>query len=107
MATEHWVEGETGARRYTLKAGNDPINLAGLTVELVLVRHKDPDTVVDTTGDVSIVTAAAGLVQFSPDAGDMLAANSPMLARFKLTDVDGKVAYLPEGEPDVWLVRIV
>lgn len=106
MATEQWVENETGKRRYTLKAGNTPIDLTGLAVGLVLVRSKAPTTVVNTAGDVSIVSpATSGVVEYAPDTGDLLEANSPMLARFTLTDVEGKVAYLPEGDADVWTVR--
>jgi hypothetical protein len=124
---DDWVEGETEPRRYVLKAGGVPFNLTGLTVTLVLTDRAG--VIVDTAGDVAIVTpqtgADIGAVIYSPDAADLMPSVgevyhtttvSPVVgdfayfsrrARFKVVDGAATIGYFPRGDPDLWRIHKV
>jgi hypothetical protein len=98
------VEGWTGPLDFTLKANGVAVDLTGMTVIFIL---KDKDgAAIDTSGNASVVTPAAGLVSYSPDAGDLVAAKTPHSARWRVTDGGGKVVFFPHGAPDRWQVFV-
>lgn len=92
--------GQTEPIDYLLEADGAPVNLSGMTVELVL--HRPNGDLVDVAGDVTTEDAAAGRVRYSPDAADL--APGHYLARWKVTDGGGKVGYFPRGAPLAWSV---
>lgn len=101
------VAGWTGPLDFALKADGEAINLAGITVTLTLTGN---DAVaVDTTGHVSILTAADGTVRYIPHlATDLVASKSPYKARWKLVDGTGAIVYVPSGAArDEWKVVAV
>jgi hypothetical protein len=63
--------------------------------------------VINTTGNVSVVDAPTGKVRYSADSGDLVAANGPYRARWKVVDGASKVSYFPSGEHDVWKIFTV
>lgn len=94
------VEGWTETVTFTLKADGDIIDLTGRTVTM-RARDKngnDPAFV----GKVSIIDADGGVVGFTPDAADLLAAESPYTIRFKIL---GDGYFVPNGEPITLVVR--
>ena len=97
------VEGWTGDLDFALKADGAVVDLTGMTVELLL--YKADKTLVDTASDVTVPDAANGVVRYSPDPTDLLAADTPHTSRFKVTDGGGKVVYFPSGQLDRWTVR--
>ena len=97
------VEGWTGAIDDVLTSNGVAIDLTGLTVELVL--QKADGALVTTAGNVTIVIPASGLVRYSPDAGDLLATETPHVARWKVTDGAGKVSFFPSDPGEVWTVQ--
>ena len=103
MAVVDITEGWTGNLDFYLKVDGAFYAIpTGATVTLIL---KDKNaTVVDGTGDISIVTAADGKVRYTPDATDLVAANSPYTAHWKVTDVAGGIIFFPNGEADKWQV---
>jgi uncharacterized phiE125 gp8 family phage protein len=103
MAELQLVEGWTGPIDETLKSNGVAVDLTGMTVELIL--QKATGAPVDTTGDVTVVTPASGLVRYSPDAADLVAAETPHVARWKVTDGGGKVVFFPHEAGEVWLVQ--
>jgi len=96
------VAGWTGPVDFALKADGAAINLAGITVTLLL--SGSDGVTVDTTGDVTILSEPGGTVRYLPDAADLSAALSPYKARFKLVDGTGAIVYVPSGTRDVWKV---
>ena len=96
------VEGTTANLDFKLTADGADVNLTGATVTLVLKNKSG--TAITTTGDVSVVTPAEGKVRFAPDAADLSADDSPLRARFKVTDASSQVAYYPSGKADIWTV---
>jgi uncharacterized phiE125 gp8 family phage protein len=99
MAELKLVEGWSSPIDETLKSDGVAVDLTGMTVELLL--QKADGSLVDTTGDVSVVTPGSGLVRYTPDAADLLAADSPHVARWKVTNA-GKVTYFPNEAGEVW-----
>jgi baseplate upper protein BppU len=97
--TVELVEGWTGDLDFVLKANGVALDLTGMTVELIL--RKPDGTTIDTAGDTSVPDPAAGKVRYAPDSADLVAANSPLMARWKVTNA-GKVVYFPAGSPDRW-----
>jgi hypothetical protein len=102
MAIYDLVEGWTGPLDFTLKADNVPVDLTGMTVELILSGRDS--VAINTTGDVTVPTPAVGLVRYSPDAADITVAKSPLNAHWKVTDGGGNVVFFPNGAPDIWKV---
>lgn len=104
MAVE-WVQGQTSPKTFVIKLNGTAVNLTGATVSLEL--YDPTGTQVTTTGDVTVTTPASGLVQYAPDASDLVALEGRYTARFKIVDVSGYIAYAPDGKADVWTVRSV
>lgn len=98
----YWVAGDTTTKSWTLKSGDDAVNVTGGTLVLVV---KDRDgTSVTTSGDTAIVTAASGIVSYTPDAVDLPAAGSPYTATWQVT-ISGEQRSFPEDAPLLWIVR--
>ena len=106
MATFEFTDGRTLPIQFRLMLDSASAPLDGKTVELIL-RDRN-GVLIDTGGDVTVVTPADGLVSYAPDRGDIAAARSPYKARFKATDALGQVVHFPEGKlPDIWEVGAV
>jgi uncharacterized phiE125 gp8 family phage protein len=97
------VEGHTGVIDETLKSNGVAVNLTGMTVELVL--QMAVGSLVDTAGNVTVPTPAAGLVRYSPGAADLIALDTPHVARWKVTDGNGKVVFFPSDAGEIWEVQ--
>lgn len=100
---EQLVQGWTEPIRQQLLNDGSPFDASGATLALVL-RDKT-GAVVSYTGTVAWSATATSVAQFSPAAGDLLAASSPYAARWKVTAA-GKDAFYPNGEADSWTVRV-
>ena len=99
------VEGWTQDLEFQLKSDGVAVDLTGiLTANVTLILTNADGTSVTTTSDISISDATNGKVKYSPDAGDLLAVNSPLSARFKVIDADGKIVFFPSAAPDKWTV---
>lgn len=109
MPRTTWIQGQTAPKRFRIvdKAGT-PLNLNGRTVTLVLTKYRKPGSVISLAGGVTVVDADDGIVKYTPDSDDLVAADSPLFARFKIDGADG-IAYAPEEDADAleWLVRPV
>lgn len=103
MAAVNIVEGQTAPLDWLLRANAVPQNLTDMTVTAVLKTAAGK--VVSTTDDVTVYGTTGGLVRLNPDAVDFRAYRSPYTLRFRVEDVDGKVAYFPSGEPITIMVR--
>jgi uncharacterized phiE125 gp8 family phage protein len=97
------VEGYTGLIDETLKSNGVVIDLTGMTVALIL--QKADGSPVDTTANVTVPDAVNGLVRYSPDAGDLLALETPHVARWQVTDGIGKIVFVPSDAGEVWEVQ--
>jgi uncharacterized phiE125 gp8 family phage protein len=102
MAELTLVEGWTGPIDETLQKAGVAENLTGMTVALLL--QKASGAAVDTAGDVTITDAPAGKVRYSPDPTDLLAAETPHVARWQVTDGAGKVVFFPSEAGEVWTI---
>ena len=96
------TEGTTANLDFKLTADGSAVNLTGATVTLSL-RNKS-GTPITTTGDISIISATLGTVRYAPDAADLSADDSPLRARFKVTDSSTLIAFYPSGKADIWTV---
>jgi hypothetical protein len=98
------TEGWTGPLDFALMADGAPLNLSGLTIELVL-RDRD-DALITTTGWAATFGAPTeGRVRVSPTADALVHAVTPHRAHFKITDGGGKVVFFPGGDADYWVVN--
>lgn len=111
MAEEEFVEGWTKPIKHRLLGDNIPEDLTGMTLELVLIAQRSGIRV-DTVGDISTTfvpqsgtVPAHTEVTFSPDPTDLRARDSPIEARYHVTDGSGKKHMYPNKEPDIWIVR--
>jgi hypothetical protein len=97
------VEGWSGALPFTLKADDEPFDLSGLTVS-ILLKNADGTMVKNTTEGVTVTAATVGELQYEPSTstGDLfLAAQTPYRVRFKVTDAFDKVAFFPNDEEEL------
>jgi hypothetical protein len=99
---EQLVEGWTEPIDQRLLAENAPFDGTGMTVGLQLL-DKD-GTPVDTEGKVTWLVVEEGVARYLPDAGDLLALQSPYTARWRVTAA-GRDAFFPNGYADQWIVR--
>jgi uncharacterized phiE125 gp8 family phage protein len=97
------VEGHTGVIDEVLKSNGEAVNLTGMTVELMLQTALG--ALVDTAGNVTVPTPLAGVVRYAPDAADLLATQTPHVARWKVTDGNGHVVFFPSDAGEVWEVQ--
>ena len=96
--TEGWTQ---TLDAFTLKANGTALSLTGLTVTMVL-KDRNGDAV-DTDGDLTPDPDQGtnpGVIRYTPDAADFVAAKSPYTVRFKVVDGDGAIAFFPNGEAD-------
>lgn len=98
MPWQSLTEGWSGDLDFTLKANGVVQDLTGATVELILKTNEG--RTIETTGNIAVITPAAGLVRYSPDGGDFQYKMGPYTARFKVTFLGGRVVYFPNGAPD-------
>ena len=98
------VEGWTAQIQLILKADGTRVifSSTGDTPELILKNRYG--TVFSTSGDVAWAFASCGVVGYTPGVKDLLAAGSPYVARFKVTDSGNKIVFFPNGAPDKWTV---
>lgn len=103
LATLELVAGWSAAVPLTLEADGAPIPLTGLTITAELY---DRDGVaVNADSDVETTSAAAGEIDWTPDAADLTVEGSPYELRFKLTDVDNAALFVPNAKAVRVLVR--
>ena len=85
--------------KYTDTDGEHVLNTAGLTITYLLTNRAG--VVVDTAGDlVSLAPSTSGQIQYTPDAGDFVAANGPYTSKFKVVDGNGSIDFYPRGSAD-------
>lgn len=99
------THGTTANLDFLLKADGVAVNLTAATVTLVISDKNG--AAVDTSGDVSVVTAASGKVRYAPDAADLDSTLSPYRVRFKVVDSGSQIAYYPSGRADTWTITPV
>lgn len=113
--TAGWT-GELGP--FTLKRTVDGVTtamdltgFAGSDIVLKLALETDPETFVDTDGDVRIdSTPTSGKVYYTPDEDDFVSPAFPATVyrmRWELTDGSGHVVFFPSAEGSrikVWKV---
>jgi hypothetical protein len=97
------TEGTTQPLVFTLKytdaTGEHLLDTAGLTITYLLTSHAG--LVVDTAGDLApLAPSTSGQVQYTPDAGDFVAANGPYTSKFKVVDGNGSIDFYPRGPAD-------
>jgi hypothetical protein len=101
MANYTIVAGTTANLRFQLLESGSPINLLGVTVELLLSDRTG--TAISNPGVVTVTDSDEGKVQLAPtNTSVFVAANSPYTARWKLTDASSKISYVPTGPRDIW-----
>ena len=103
MAELKLVEGWTGPIDDVLRSNGLAADLTGLVVELVLQTANG--SLVPTAGDVTVVTPTEGVVRYLPGPTDLLATETPHVARWKVTDGAEKVTYFPNDAGEVWTVQ--
>jgi hypothetical protein len=97
------VEGTTSPLIFQLlEQGLIVGDLTGVTVTLLLTDRLG--AAVSTAGKTATVSAADSTVSYTPGASDINGNLSPYRARWKLTDAQGHVSYVPNDSRDVWTV---
>jgi hypothetical protein len=102
MATTDLTTGWTAPIDHQLLANDIPLDVTGMTVELVLTDRNG--VAIDTSGDITVEDAATGKVRYNPDPADIDHTREPYTCHWKVTDGGGKVAYFPNGGPDVYRI---
>jgi uncharacterized phiE125 gp8 family phage protein len=97
------VEGHTGVIDETLKTNGMAVDLTGMTVTLLL--QTADGTPVPTLGNVTVPSPSAGVVRYSPAATDLLAIDTPHVARWKVIDTGGHIVFFPSDAGEVWEVQ--
>jgi uncharacterized phiE125 gp8 family phage protein len=97
------VEGHTGVIDETLKTNGTAVDLTGMTVALLLQTANG--TPVPTLGNVTVPSPSAGLVRYSPAATDLVAIDTPHVARWKVIDAGGHIVFFPSDAGEVWEVQ--
>jgi uncharacterized phiE125 gp8 family phage protein len=97
------VEGHTGVIDETLKTNGTAVDLTGMTVTLLL--QTADGTPVPTLGNVTVLSPSAGVVRYSPAATDLLAVDTPHVARWKVIDTGGHIVFFPSDAGEVWEVQ--
>lgn len=98
------VEGWTDALPFRLNADGVPVDLTGMVVSIVL-RDKNGSTIKDSTNGVTVTGSTDGDVDYGPSSSDFTVARSPYKVRFRVRDALQKVAYFPNAEEDLIVVR--
>lgn len=101
MAHYQIIAGTTAPIRFQLLEAGAPIDLLNVTVALLLSDRTG--TTVASPGTVTVIDEDEGKVQLTPtDASVFVTGSSPYTARWRLTDLSGKISYVPTGPRDVW-----
>ena len=103
MADLTVVEGHTGVIDELLKTNGVVVDLTGMGVELILQTANG--TLVETSTNVIVPTPTEGRVRYTPDPTDLLARDTPHVARWKVTDGTGAVVFFPSDAGEVWVVQ--
>lgn len=80
-------------------------NLTGMTVQILIYPRGSTTAKTLSGSQYGIVTAASGEVYYDPNAGDLVASESPYKVRWKVTDSGSDIAYFPNGDAEQWIVR--
>ena len=97
------VEGWTGALPFTLDADGAPIDLTGLTVQIVL-RDCHGTLLLDSSSGVAVTSNTGGAVTYTAHStGTFVRTKTPYLVRFRVTD-GSAIVYFPNSEED--LIRV-
>lgn len=104
------VEGWSGALPFTLNADDVPIDLTGMTVQIIL-RTSRGVLVKDTSSGLTISSSesTAGRLSYSPatSSGNLfLVQHTPYQVRFRVTDALQKVVFFPNADPDLIKVNV-
>ena len=97
------VEGWTASIDYQLKNDGVPFNATGMTVALELRDRSG--AVVTEAGTTNWLDATQSTVRYTPNAGDLTFARSPMKVRFKVT-ASGQSVWYPRSEPEEWIIGL-
>jgi hypothetical protein len=95
--------GTTVPLRFQLLDDGLPVDLSGMTVTLELSDRLG--TALTTSGMVTVTSAGAGEVDFTPSTGAFFTvANGPCFARWKLVNSLGGVSFVPNGLRERWTI---
>ena len=97
-------QGWTEQIQYQLSHDGETFDITGMTVDLV--GSTLTGVPLDFAGEVGILDGPTSKVYFNPAPTDLLAANSPMLVRWSVTDTDGKTAFFPRTAPLTWAIQL-
>jgi hypothetical protein len=100
---DQYVEGWTKPIDKQLLLDHVPFDATGMTVTLEL-RDKN-GTVVAEAGSTGWLTPTTSIVRYTPVAGDLTFARSPMRARFKVVS-GSQVVFFPRGEAEEWIIYL-
>lgn len=114
MATYYFVQGRTDPIDMIVTL-TDPdgvevnTSFAGFTV--LLLATDRAGNAISMPGTTTIQDAANRQVRYTPAATtDLLASNSPMFIRWRITDGSGKITHAPSGgdlgRPDKWVIAL-
>ena len=103
MAHYSVVEGTTTNIKFQLLENGVPVNLTNITTTLILTDRTG--TTVTSPGTISIDDITNGKVSLIPTSASVfVASKSPYSARWQLTDIAGKVCFVPSGNRDLWTI---
>lgn len=94
------VEGWTGALPFTCLADGSPVDLTGLTLNII-VKNQAGTIVKQSSSGITVTASTAGQWEYSPSSssGDLfLASQTPYRVRLKVTDAQSKSVYFPNDE---------
>jgi hypothetical protein len=77
--------------------------LTSLTLGILVVDRTGAN--VNVSGKATRRRRQSGTVKFEPDVNDFKAANSPYRVTWTVTDGNSDVAWYPNREPELWVVR--
>lgn len=98
------VSGWTDPINVQLLGDEEPIDLTGKTVELLL--YEESGALFAFQGIVSTPDPITGTVRFTPHEKDLRAGTSRrvLYVRWRVEESGGPVYFFPNGDPDVWII---
>ena len=95
------VEGTTGTLEFQLLENGVPIDLAGVTVTILMEDRAG--TTVSSPGTITVTDSDTGTIQLVPTSTSIFVASSgPYYVRWKLTASSGEISYVPSVNRDVF-----